>query len=48
MIKFAFFASNLKSNTEAVSTCGRLLISGGTNWDMIGRKEVAKSGGGWI
>ena len=48
MIKFAFFASNLKSNTEAVSTCGRLLISGGTNWDMIGRKEVPKSGGRWI
>ena len=25
--------------------CGTLLICGGTNWDMIGKKETPKSGG---
>jgi len=38
-----FFYS--KSSPEPGQPCGKLLICGGTNWDMVGRKEVPKSGG---
>lgn len=33
-----------QSSPEPVQPCGKLLICGGTNWDMVGRKEVPKSG----
>lgn len=33
-----------QSSPEPVHSCGKLLICGGTNWDMVGRKEVPKSG----
>jgi len=30
-------------STLLLNTCGKLLISGGTNWDLVGRKETPKS-----
>ncbi|KAJ7393514.1 Protein rcc2 [Desmophyllum pertusum] len=29
-------------STPLPNTCGKLLISGGTNWDLVGRKEAPK------
>lgn len=30
------------------NTCGKLLISGATNWDLVGRKETPKSAGKFV
>lgn len=40
---FFFFKSPAPPNT-----CGKLLISGATNWDLVGRKETPKSAGKFV